>query len=171
MWRLMHFAVAFHAQREGDGDAGRLAEQASFGRDAAKRMRWVFFGRELPRIALLQVMGSAPQLIPSQTTGTRACRSTGVTAQWQKMPGTLAVAPLQKCRLLPCPGRILGSPPSQMRYLHRAAWGQRKARVLVSCCPLAHPGDGAAGGCGSPPAWVLGWVLHADVPREISRHR
>lgn len=95
MWRLMHFAVAFHAQREGDGDAGRLAEQASFGRDAGKRMRWVLFGRGLPRIALLQVTGSAPQLIPSQTTGTRACHSTCVTAQWQKMPGTLAVVPLQ----------------------------------------------------------------------------
>lgn len=72
-----------------------------------------------------------------------------------------------------CPVLVVSlvPPPSQMRYLHRAAWGQRKARVLVSCCPLAHPGDGAAGGCGSPPAWVLGWVLHADVPREISRHR
>lgn len=69
MWLLMHFAAAFHAWREGDGDAGGLAELASFRRGAGDRTRWVLLGRELLRIALLQGMGSVPQLILSQTTG------------------------------------------------------------------------------------------------------
>lgn len=105
-----------------------------FGRDAGKRMRWVLFGRELPRIALLQVMGSAPQLIPSQTTGTRACHSTGVTAQWQKMPGTLAVVPLQQ---VPAPALSWSypwSPPTPARC--GTCTGLRGGRGRCVCwCP------------------------------------
>ena len=154
MWRLMHFAVAFHARREGDGDAGRLADQASFGRAAGERTRWVLLRRELPRIALLQGMGSVLQLIPSQTTGTWA-HSTGVTAKWQEMPGTLAVVPLQEAQFLPCPGHILG-PPGHMWYLNLAVWGQGKVCVLVPCSPLPHAGNRAAGGCRPHLSWVLG---------------
>lgn len=59
--------------------------------------------------------------------------------KWRKMPGPFVGVP------------VLG-PPGHMRYLNMAVWGQGK----VSCSPLAHAGDGAAGGCGSHPSWVLG---------------
>lgn len=149
MWRLTHFAVAFHAWREGDGDAGGLADLASFRRGAGDRVRLVLLGRELQRIALLQGMGSVPQLIPSQTKGTCAHGSTSVTTKWQKMPGTMAVVPLQDPQFLTCSGHILGT-PHHMQYLSLAVWGLRKVSVLVSCSSLAHAGDRAAGGCRSP---------------------
>lgn len=50
---------------------------------------------------------------------------------------------------------VLG-PPSHMWHLNLAVWGEGKA----SCSPLAHVRDRAAGGCGSHPSRVLGWVFH-----------
>lgn len=78
MWQVTHFAVAFHAWREGDGDAGGLAEQESFRSGAGQG---VLLGRDLLGIALLREMGSVQQLITSQTTATGVSYSTRVTAK------------------------------------------------------------------------------------------
>lgn len=146
MWQVTHFAVAFHAWREGDGDAGGLAEQESFRSGAGQG---VLLGRDLLGIALLREMGSAQQLITSQTTATGVSHSEVVEdVRWF---GSHSFTGDQL---------LLWSytwSPGHMRCLNLAVWCQGKVCVLGSCSPLPVLGRG----CGFHSSWVLAWVLHA----------
>lgn len=113
-------------------------------------------GRELLRIALLQGMGSALQLIPQP-----GYRDTG--SPWHWCDGKVA-EDARRFGSHPFVGVPVLGPPGHMRYLNLAVWGQG----TVSCPLLAHVGDRAAGRCGSHPSWVLGWVFHAGGQAWLS---
>lgn len=105
--------------------------------------------RELLRIALLQGMGSAPQLIPQpdyRDTGSSRQSGRRCQALWQRSlcrrPSSWSLWPY----VVPEPVCV-GSGEG----------------VLLSPCSRR-----AAGGCGSPLSWVLGWVLHTGGQMWLS---
>lgn len=90
----MHFAAAFHARREGDGDAGGMAERASFGRGQGGCFAWEGAAEDC------FAAGDGIRAAADPQPGAQACHSTGVTQKWQKMPGDLGGVLLQESQFL-----------------------------------------------------------------------